>query len=111
MDRAHRVARQQENVTAANHGGRGTPASGAGSIKNDVRTDDWSLEVKTTTQKTYSLALSTWLTAEKHALIDGRRAAMVIAFDQGIGRRPKRLVVIDEDDFIELRDSGTASTG
>lgn len=105
MDRAHRVARQQEEVTAINHGGRGTPASGAGSkTKNDVRTVDWSIEVKTTTKKTYSLALSTFELAETHALRDGRRAAMVIAFDQGIGRRPRRLVVMDEDDFIELQD-------
>lgn len=111
MDRAHRIARKQEEVTAANHGGRGTPASGSGDkTKNDVRNDDWSFEVKTTTKKTYSLALSTFETAEKHALVDGRRAAMVIAYDQGIGRRPRRLVVMDEDDFIELvNDNGTAS--
>lgn len=111
MDRAHRIARQQEEVTAVRHGGRGTPASGSGAVKNDVRNPDWSFEVKTTTKKTYSLALSTFETAETHALQDGRRAAMVIAFDQGIGRRPRRLVVIDEDDFIELSDSGTTSTG
>jgi hypothetical protein len=111
MDRAHREARKQEHVTAINHGGRGTPASGSGNTKNDVRTIDWSLEVKTTTKKTYSLALSTFELAETHALRDGRRAAVVIAFDRGIGRRPKRLVVMDEDDFLELRDNGPASTG
>lgn len=102
MDRAHRIAVKQEKVTAANHGGRGTPASGSGDVKNDVRNDDFSFEVKFTTQKTYSLALSTWLTAETHALRDGRRAAMVIAFDSGIGRRPRRLVVMSEEDFLEL---------
>lgn len=109
MDRAHRVARQQERDTAAIHGGRGTPASGSGSVKNDHRTEDWSIEIKTTTQKTYSLALSTFEVAETHALADGRRVAMVIAFDQGPGRRPRRLVVLDEDDFIELRDNGSTS--
>src|SRR6185437_15393868 len=101
MDRAHRLARKQESVTAANHGGRVTPASGSGTVKNDVRTSDWSIEVKTTTQKTYSLAYRTWVTAERHALADGRKPAMVIAFDRGLGHHPKRLVVIDEDDFIE----------
>jgi hypothetical protein len=109
MDRAHRVAREQEKVTAVNHGGRGTPASGAGSIKNDVRNADWSFEVKTTTKKTYSLALSTFETAETHALADGRRAAMVLAYDRGLGKTPRRLVVLSEDDFIELVENGTAS--
>lgn len=110
MDRAHRIARKQEEVTAANHGGRGTPASGSGDkTKNDVRNDDWSFEVKTTTKKTYSLALSTFETAETHALADGRRVAMVIAYDQGIGRRPRRLVVLSEEDYIELVNNGAAS--
>lgn len=110
MDRAHRIARKQEVVTAANHGGRGTPASGSGDkTKNDVRNAEWSIEVKTTTKASYSLALSTWLTAETHALTDGRRAAMVLCFDRGLGKTPKRLVVLDEDDFIELSSRGTAS--
>lgn len=109
MDRAHRQAVKQERVTAANHGGRGTPASGSGDVKNDVRNDDFSFEVKTTTRKTYPLGLSTWLTAETHALRDGRRAAMVICFDQGLGKSPKRLVVMDEDDFLELSNNGSAS--
>ena len=112
MDRAHRIARQQEGVTAINHGGRGTPASGSGSkTKNDVRTDDWSFEVKSTIKKTYSLALSVFELAETHALRDGRRAAMVIAFDQGIGRRPRRLVVLSEEDFLELSGDGSTFEG
>lgn len=111
MDRAHRVARKAEVITAVNHGGRVTPASGSGNVKNDVRTEDFSFEVKTTTQKTYSLAYRTWITAERHALADGRRAALVICFDHGLGKPPKRLVVIDEDDFLELVENGTAPTG
>lgn len=110
MDRAHRIARKQEEVTAANHGGRGTPASGSGDkTKNDVRNAEWSFEVKTTTRKSYSLTAETFETAEKHALVDGRRAVMVICFDRGLGKRPKRLVVMDEDDFIELSNDGPAS--
>lgn len=104
------MARKQEQVTAVNHGGRGTPASGSGElVKNDVRNDEWSFEVKTTTRKTYSLSVETFETAETHALVDGRRGAMVIAFDRGIGRPPRRLVVIDENDFIELTQNGAAS--
>ena len=112
MDRAHRIARAQESLTAANHGGRGTPASGSGDkVKNDVRNDDWSFEVKTTTKASYSLSLKTWETAEKNALADGRRAAMVICYDKGLGRSPKRLIVLDEDDFIELSTRGIAPKG
>jgi hypothetical protein len=104
------MARKQEQVTAANHGGRGTPASGSGELtKNDVRNEEWSFEVKTTTRKSYSLALETFETAEKHALADGRRAAMVIAYDRGLGRAPRRLVVMSEDDYLELIENGTAS--
>lgn len=104
------MARKQEIVTAERHGGRGTPASGSGElVKNDVRNDEWSIEVKTTTHKTYSLALSVWEQAEKHALVDGRRAAMVICYDKGLGKPPKRLVILDENDYLELVENGTAS--
>jgi hypothetical protein len=71
-------------------------------IKNDVRNAGWSFEVKTTTKASYSLSLRTWETAERNALTDGRRAAMVICYDMGLGKSPKRVVVIGEDDFIEL---------
>lgn len=111
MDRAHRIARRQEDVTAAKHAGRVTPASGSGDVKNDVRNAGFSFEVKTTTQKTYSLSYRTWITAERHALADGRRAALVICFDHGLGKPPKRLVLMDEDDFLELVDNGTSPQG
>lgn len=102
MDRAHRIAVKQEKVTAVNHGGRGTPASGSGDVKNDVRNDDFSFEVKFTTRKSYSLTYEALRTAERHALADGRRMAFVISFDQGLGKPPKRFVVLDENDFIEM---------
>lgn len=103
------MARKAEEVTAINHGGRGTPMSGSGSVKNDVRTGAFSIEVKSTTRKTYSLAYSTWFTAETHALRDGLKPAMVVSFDRGLGLKPKRLVVLDEDDFLELVENGTTS--
>lgn len=101
MDRAHRQARVQENVTASNMLGRVTPASGSGDVKNDVRNDEWSIEVKTTTRLSYPMALSTLETAETHALSDARRPALFVAFVRGIGRTAKRYVVTTEDDFIE----------
>lgn len=102
MDRAHRLAVKQETVTANRHGGRTTPASGSGDVKNDVRNDDWSFEVKTTTKKSYSLTRTVLETAERHALEDGRRMALIVCFDNGQGRLPTRYVVIDENDFEEL---------
>lgn len=102
MDRAHRIARTQESVTAVNHNGRVTPASGSGDVKNDVRNDEWSLEVKATTRKSYSLTLEVLETAERHALADGRRVALVIAFDKGLGKSPRRFVVLSEEDFLEM---------
>jgi hypothetical protein len=102
MDRAHRIAVKQEKVTAANHGGRGTPASGSGDVKNDVRNDDFSFEVKFTTRKSYALSLEELRTAERHALADGRRMAFIVSYDQGVGKLPRRFIVLDENDFIEL---------
>lgn len=112
MDRAHREARLQESLTAKNHGGRATPGSGSGAFdKNDVTNDEWSFEVKTTTQKGYRLTQDTWATAEENAYGQGKRPAMIIAFATP-GRRTKRLVVLDENDYIEMVSNGTqAQTG
>jgi hypothetical protein len=112
MDRPHREARRNETLTAVKHGGRVTPGSGSGGFdKNDVTNDDWSFEVKTTTQKGYRLTLDTFRTTEKNALEQGKRPAMVIAFVPVSGRT-KRLVILDEDDFTEMIEHGTqAQTG
>jgi hypothetical protein len=102
VDRPQRLARNQEKVTATLHGGRVTPGSGAGSlIKNDVTNDGWSFEVKTTQQKGYRLTLDTWMTTEHEALVHGKRPAMIISFWTA-ANRAKRLVVMDENDFIEM---------
>jgi hypothetical protein len=100
VDKPQRLARNQEKVTATLHGGRVTPGSGAGSVKNDVRNTEWSFEVKTTTQKGYRLTEADLLTAERHALEDGRRMAFVIAFEHP-DKPARRFVVMDESDFIE----------
>ena len=112
MDRAHRLARDQEKVTARAHAGRVTPGSGSGAFdKNDVTNAEWSFEVKTTTQKGYRLTLETWIATENNALEKGLRPAMIIVFVTPAGRT-KRLVVLDEDDYIEKIEYGTqAQTG
>lgn len=105
MDRAHRLARSQEKVTARLHAGRLTPGSGSGAFdKNDVTNEEWSIEVKSTTQKGYRLTLETWITTENQALEQGKNPVMVIAF-MPLNGRAKRLVVLEENDFIERESS------
>lgn len=101
MDKIHKEALRQETLTAERYGGRVTPGSGSGSFdKNDVTTDEWSFEVKTTEQKGYRLTLENFLKTENNALEQGLRPAMITAFVLPSGR-VKRLVTLDEDDFIE----------
>jgi hypothetical protein len=109
MEKPQRDARRQENQVASRLGGRVTPASGSGGIKNDVRSPEWSVEIKSTSKKSYPVKEEDFDRAEKQALADGRRAAFVIAFLTP-GKKPRRLVLIDENDFIEMNDRGIAST-
>jgi hypothetical protein len=104
LDRPQRLARKQENLTAEKHGGQVTPASGSGgTVKNDVRSASWSLEVKSTSAKTYSLSRDVLATAERNALVDGRLFALVVAFlpTQTRPGQGMRYVVMGEDDFLE----------
>lgn len=104
MDRPQREARKQEHLTAEKHGGRVTPASGSGGIiKNDVRSSEWSFEVKSTSNMSYSLRRDLLLQVEGNAMADGRRMAMVVSFIAKPGgyTRAQRYVVTAEDDFLE----------
>lgn len=105
MDRPQRLARNAEHLTATNNRGRVTPQSGSGrTTKNDVRNDEWSFEVKSTSGKTYSVSREVLDTATQHALADGRRMALVIHFNppRTMPGRAKRYVLMSEDDFLEL---------
>lgn len=103
MELPQRRARKAEQETAERHGARLTPASGSGTIKNDARNDEWSIEVKSTSTFTFSLTRDVLAAAEKHAMADGRRMALVVAFlpKQTQPGRAKRYVVTTEDDFLE----------
>jgi hypothetical protein len=106
VDRPQREARRQENITAVKHGGKVTPASGSGSVKNDVRNDEWSFEVKSTSNRSYSISLDTLARLEDNALQDGRRMALVVSFVTRTGQA-RRYVLVDENDFIEKLEHGT----
>jgi hypothetical protein len=85
-------------------GGRRVSGSGAGWVtKNDVKTDDISLELKYTDKKSYPLREEDLITAERHAMMDsGREFGFMVQFTAG--RYPhRRYVVISEEYFEELR--------
>lgn len=78
----------QERRIAARTGGRRTPGSGNGPIKNDVRTDTESWECKWTSGQAFSLKDHDLRTARYNAVRDGRR--MVFAIEFGSGKRVRR---------------------
>lgn len=104
MDRPQREARRQENDIASRLGGRVTPASGSGGIKNDVRSPEWSVEIKSTSRKAFPANRDVIETAEKQALRDGRRFALFVAFITP-GKPAKRYVLINEADFLEMSEN------
>jgi hypothetical protein len=97
MDARQRASRRQEKNIARTLGGRTVAGSGSGwAVKNDVRSDTWSVECKTTTKKSYSLTNDALLTAEKNALLDFRTMAFAIEM---CGRT---WVVLAYETFTEL---------
>lgn len=108
VPRRQKRSRKQEEAGAARLGGRRTPGSGSGWVtKNDVKTDDISVEYKYTDHKSYSLTYSELRTAEKQALMDsGREFAFIVGFGKKNGANmtiEREYVVISADYFEQLR--------
>lgn len=96
-------SRAQESRLAEKFGGRRTPGSGnQWHSKNDVRTDNWSFEAKTTSKKQYILKAQELETGEKYALLDGKTFAFVIEMN---GRE---WVTIAMEDFELLKEEAGA---
>lgn len=92
-------SRRQERKGAERYGGTVNSGSGNGTWrKNDVRTEDMSIEYKYTDAKSYSLKLADLLTAEKHALLDGGRDMIF-----GISFAGEDFVIMRESTFAEMR--------
>ena len=92
------ASQKQEGRLADIIGGRSVPASGAfWSRKGDVRTDDLLIEAKTTAAASFSIKKVVWDKIRREALLDGRIPVMAIQI-QG-----RNLIVLDEEDFLELR--------
>lgn len=78
--------------------GRRTPASGGKSgFKGDVKADDWLVECKHTTKKSFSITKDLWEKVYSEALLADRKPALSIEFSDG-----KEIVTISKDDFMEL---------
>ena len=97
MNEHLRRSKKQEKRGAKLLGGSVNAGSGNKSRKNDVRTDDWSIEYKTTTAASYSLKLADLKLASRHAVLEHRSALFGIDFSGSGGT--ERYVVIAEGDL------------
>jgi hypothetical protein len=103
-------SRQQEQQGAERLGGRVTSGSGNGWVtKNDVKTDDLSVEYKYTDAKSYSLKRADLQKAERQALMDsGREFGFIVGFGTKHGanwRIDDEYVVISRGYFESLRNA------
>lgn len=94
-------SQKQERRGAKVFGGKVNAGSGnTDGHKNDVRTEDLSIEFKTTGQKSYSLRLDALRNAEKEALLDGRSA--LFGLDFRTQSHVFRYVILPEWDYLDL---------
>ena len=100
--RNQRKSRRQEQAAAARLGGHRVSGSGSGwATKNDVRTDDLSIEIKYTDKKSYTLRLEDLLKAERNALVDsGRESGFLVGF----GRATHGSLIIDREFMVISRE-------
>lgn len=99
MNYQMKASRAQEERGAKKLGGHVNPGSGNGIYrKNDVRTEDLSVEYKRTDKKQYTLKLEDLTKAERYALLDGRD----MLFGLEIGKRD--WIILPAEDYIALRE-------
>jgi hypothetical protein len=89
---------KQEKRLAKQVSGTRPAASGAfWTRKGDVRTEDLLIEAKQTDKASYSIKKQIWDKIRREALLDGRTPVLAIQIQD------RNLVVLDEEDFLELR--------
>jgi hypothetical protein len=109
--RKQRKSTRQEHAAATRLGGQRVSGSGSGWVtKNDVKTDDLSLEIKYTDKKSYSLKYADLQKAEKNALLDsGREFAFLVGFGSMTGGSgliiEREYVVVSREYFESLRNA------
>jgi hypothetical protein len=93
-------SQRQERDWADDLNGQPTPGSGnTWSRKNDVRSNQWSLELKTTSKQQFTLKAAELAAANRHAVLDGREFAF------GIDMAGRSWVVMDADDWHRMREA------
>jgi len=91
--------KKKEKDDAKSFGGREQPRSGAGwKNKQDVKTDMFLIENKTTIKKSFSVKHKYWKEIKTNAVLEGRMPLLSIRFLED----DTDLVVLDKDDLIEL---------
>lgn len=103
MDKPQRLARRQEHTSAEVYGARVTPASGSRDAKGDAETDSELFEFKHTQLQSYRLRLADWLAHARHAILAGKKPVLEIEFTRPDGSCQRHVVVLDRDDYLELR--------
>lgn len=99
-----RMSNKHEAEVAYAFGGDLTPMSGAGWIKKgDIHTDEELIECKATEKRSYSVSFKMLKDLQHEAIVASRIPVLDIKF-QPPGERPRRYVVIPEEDYLELRD-------
>lgn len=88
---------KQEKRLAGTLGGKTTAGSGSTFGENDVLTDQFEVEAKTTLAKSFKLTLADWRKAEKKCRVD-RSVLMVVSFEE----EKLDLVVMDLAEYIRL---------
>ena len=104
MRKPQRLAERQEHRSAAIYGARLTPASGSLFAKGDAETADELFEFKHTERKSFSLKVADWLLHRAYAVKAGKRPVLEIEYTLPDGREPHHVVVLDRDDYLEMRD-------
>jgi hypothetical protein len=103
MDKPQRLARRQEHRSAEFYGARLTPASGSRDAKGDAETADELFEFKHTEQLAFRLRAADWIRHRTAALVSGKRPVWEIEYTRPDGTSPEYVVVLDRDDYLELR--------
>ena len=98
------VSDKQEEAVAKRRGGKQTKGSGSSwRNKSDVVEEKVRWEMKSTGEKSISIAAVTWNKIRREAILSGRMPALHIQIGH---TNPTRLVAISEDDFDEAFPSG-----
>jgi Holliday junction resolvase len=91
---SHRRAVKQEKELAKRVGGKRTPASGAGSVKGDVRRKGvLRLEAKTTKHASFTVTLDMIQKIEEAAAMSNELPVIIVEFNDGNGRKLKEVAI------------------